>query len=596
VAFTPGVPMRHRVLVGLLAMTTGLAASSTPAGAQASTGTVAGTVTDAGGTPLRGVCVELYADEYRVAVSDGQGAYRFDGVPEGGDYLVAFNACRDAVAGHAAEFYDNAAGFSDAAPVTVRAGQVQTGIDAQLEPAATISGTVTDETSNGRLEGTCVLAFELENGLFAEARTGADGAYALANLRGGEYLVAFGDCSDPFNHMSELYDGALLDLPVGGIGVQPEPTTVRVQDGEHVDGIDAALTEGGSVVGTVTTRHTGRPAGFLCVGLFATDAEPDSPDAVTVTGFRPDGTSAPGQYVVAGVPPGDYVVGFNPEQVCGDDGYEPQWARGQSGRDDAAVLSVRRGEAVRDVDAVIAARPSISYACFFGPSGGSRFNDVSSDNVHADAIECLADYGIASGRGDGSYGPADAVRRDQMATFVVGALDALGVELPADPPNAFPDDDGNAHERAIDQLAALGVVTGRGDGRYHAADPVSRAQLATFLVRGYERSTGFALLAPDDAFADDDGTSHEPSIDRAATAGLAAGTTDRAYRPGGDVRRDQMATFVARLVDRVQRDRGEGGVFFAASGSSESTVVGPPGTDTTASLRRLVQDAAGRLR
>ena len=586
--------MRRHVVVGLLALTLGVAVSGTPAGAEASTGTLAGTVTDASGNTLQGVCVELYAEQYRTAVSDERGAYRFDDVPEGGDYLVAFNSCPEPLAGHAAEFYDNAAGFSDATPLSVRAGQAQTGIDAQLERAATISGTVTDEDTGATLESTCVLALELEKGLFGLGRTGADGRYALANLRGGEYLVAFGDCSDPFNHISELYEDPPLDLPVGGIG--GEPTTVQVQDGEHVDGIDAALTEGGSVVGTVTTRHTGRPAGFVCVGLFASDSEPDSPDAVTVTGFRPDGTHAPGEYVLSGVHPGDYVVGFNPEQVCGDDGYEQQWAHGKSARDSADVLTVRQGEATSGVDAVVAARPSISYACFGGASGGSRFNDVSSDNVHAGAIECVADYGIASGRGDGSYRPAETVRRDQMATFVTGALRAVGVELPADPPDAFSDDNGNAHERAINQLAALGVVTGSGEGRYSPAAHITRGQLATFLVRAYERSTGFPLLAPDDAFADDDATSHEPSINRAATAGLAAGTSGGGYRPGGEVHRDQMATFVARLVDRVQRDLGQGGFFLTGSASSEATVEGPPGAAVMGSLRRLAQEAAGRLR
>jgi hypothetical protein len=57
-----------------------------------------------------------------------------------------------------------------------------------------------------------------------------------------------------------------------------------------------------------------------------------------------------------------------------------------------------------------------------------------------------------------------------------------------------------------------------------------------------------------------------------------------------------MATFVARLIDRVQRDLGEGGFFFTASHSSEATVDGPPGDAAITSLRRLAQDAADSLR
>ncbi len=158
--FLPGVLMRHRVLVGLLAIAMGLSSSTMPAGAQASTATVSGTVTDASGGPLEGVCVELYGDEYMLAATDAQGAYRIEGAPDG-DYLVAFNACTDPVAGHAAEFYDNAAGFSDATPVAVRDGEARTGVDARLEDAATISGAVTDEGSGEELGNACVVAVEL---------------------------------------------------------------------------------------------------------------------------------------------------------------------------------------------------------------------------------------------------------------------------------------------------------------------------------------------------------------------------------------------------------------------------------------------------
>jgi hypothetical protein len=92
-------------------------------------------------------------------------------------------------------------------------------------------------------------------------------------------------------------------------------------------------------------------------------------------------------------------------------------------------------------------------------------------------------------------------------------------------------------------------VGGYGDGLYRPDDPVNRAQMATFLVRSAEK-VGGPLTATADFFDDDDddGT-HEAAIDNAAGAGIAGGTREGRYSPGPVVRRDQMASFLARTLD-----------------------------------------------
>lgn len=42
---------------------------------------------------------------------------------------------------------------------------------------------------------------------------------------------------------------------------------------------------------------------------------------------------------------------------------------------------------------------------------------------------------------------------------------------------------GSFYEEAVDWLAASGITTGVGDNRFAPDDPVSRAQIATFLWR-----------------------------------------------------------------------------------------------------------------
>ena len=67
-----------------------------------------------------------------------------------------------------------------------------------------------------------------------------------------------------------------------------------------------------------------------------------------------------------------------------------------------------------------------------------------------------------------------------MATFLVRALD-----LDPAPSAGFADTEGNTHQANIDALAAAGITAGcKTDPlRYCPDQPVTRAQMATFLVR-----------------------------------------------------------------------------------------------------------------
>jgi hypothetical protein len=136
-----------------------------------------------------------------------------------------------------------------------------------------------------------------------------------------------------------------------------------------------------------------------------------------------------------------------------------------------------------------------------------------------------------------------------MASFVARLLEAAGRTLPAAPPDAFVDDSGSVHELRIDQLAAAGVVQGRGGGTYAPHAAVTRAEMATFLVRAHDLVASPVLAAGPDRFVDDDGSVHEPSIDKVAAAGLAAGVGVGTFAPSAPVSRGQMATFLARTLD-----------------------------------------------
>ncbi|MBW3659315.1 MAG: S-layer homology domain-containing protein [Actinobacteria bacterium] len=191
---------------------------------------------------------------------------------------------------------------------------------------------------------------------------------------------------------------------------------------------------------------------------------------------------------------------------------------------------------------------SIEPACPTGDVPEDGASDVPAGNVHEAAIDCVAWWDIAKGRTDGTYRPAWSVSRAQMASFVARTILESGGALPSDPPDAFDDDDGDPHEHAIDQLAAVGVVTGDGQGGFSPDVPVTRAQMATFLARSLEHRLGQPLAATRDWFADDESSPHQANINRVAEAGIATGTSTGVYAPAQQVRRDQMASFLARTL------------------------------------------------
>lgn len=188
-----------------------------------------------------------------------------------------------------------------------------------------------------------------------------------------------------------------------------------------------------------------------------------------------------------------------------------------------------------------------SDACPDGEVPPSGFDDVGG-NVHEDAIGCVVWHGIARGVSDSQYAPSRGVRRDQLASFVARLLLAAEFDLGAPTDQGFGDVDGNVHADAINQLAEHGVVLGTGPATYAPDEIVRRDQMATFLVRAAELVAQEELSVSPASFTDIAGNTHEQSIVKAATNGLARGTTATTYRPRNEVRRDQMASFLANTL------------------------------------------------
>jgi hypothetical protein len=182
------------------------------------------------------------------------------------------------------------------------------------------------------------------------------------------------------------------------------------------------------------------------------------------------------------------------------------------------------------------------------------FLDVAEGSTHDHAIDCLSWWQVTTGVGLGNYAPAAPVTRGQMATLLANALARGGIDVPSSTTDAFEDDDGSMHADNINALATAGIVLGRMDGTYGPTEDVSRAQMASYLAATLSFASGAMLPGGGDVFGDDDGSVHEHNINAVATAGIAAGFADGTFRPAQPVRRDQIASFIARALDALVVD------------------------------------------
>lgn len=194
----------------------------------------------------------------------------------------------------------------------------------------------------------------------------------------------------------------------------------------------------------------------------------------------------------------------------------------------------------------------ISDACEGAPPAG--FSDTAS-NVHKPQIDCLAWREVTAGRPDGSYGAKLTLSRGQVARFFVNVLVARGFELPPPSADYFTDDNGTAHEDAINQLVEIDVLADTGDS-YEPGGPATRSFMALVTAK----ATRFAGVADPtaipDYYTDDNGDPNEQEINLISAHGIVTGKGGGIYAPNDVLPRDQMATFLARMLALVVESGG----------------------------------------
>jgi hypothetical protein len=184
-------------------------------------------------------------------------------------------------------------------------------------------------------------------------------------------------------------------------------------------------------------------------------------------------------------------------------------------------------------------------------------------SVHIAQVDCAVAQKIAFGREGNRYEPAADMRRDQMASLIARTLEAGGFTLPAAQPSQFRDvPEGSTHDDRISQLVQIGVIVGKTADIYAPAESVRRDQMASFMVRAanyaYMNEAGQndelrGNTSPGYVFPFVDVLPTNPHRESIAAGNdlieVVQGRSETMYDPASPTRRDQMATFVIRLLD-----------------------------------------------
>jgi Carboxypeptidase regulatory-like domain len=164
--------------------------------------------------------------------TNASGQYTISGLASGGFYVEFHAPSMDLVS----QFYDGKTAASEANQVSVSAGSTTTGINAEMQQGARISGTVTDASSGAPLPRIEVCA-KLVTGEEESwcAFTIPSGAYTISGLPSGSYVVVFRDVLFASGYQTQYYD----DKPS-----RAEATILHITAPNVTTGINAALLPG----------------------------------------------------------------------------------------------------------------------------------------------------------------------------------------------------------------------------------------------------------------------------------------------------------------------------------------------------------------
>jgi len=328
---------------------------------------ITGTVTDAHGTPVRGICVTASGRHSGNGDrTNADGKYSIIALPSA-VYAVEFSGGCGNAGSFAPQYYRGEVNRGSADPVDATAGHTTPGIDATMRPGGTITGVVTDGGGHP-LNNICVLIespSQVQYGFpFSIQITRKNGAFTARNLIPGVYAVNFNCFFGSEKFGSQWYRD------------QPGQTTadfVSAPAGVVASGVNAVLRPGGFLTGKVT-NSAGKPVPGVCVRV-TLHGQPIP--LLSILNYRSVAfTNGRGVYRLGPVTAAKYDVEFGCTTPYGD-----QWYLGSAARASATPVTITGGTTATGVNAVLTAGGSISGEVTIGAGHPRRNVCVSAEDV-----------------------------------------------------------------------------------------------------------------------------------------------------------------------------------------------------------------------
>ena len=249
--------------------------------------------------PLSSIRITATSQQFRTsATTRGDGSYAFRALPPGNYRIQAVPLNENFVP----IYYGDVRDAEKAAIISLERKQAQSQIDFRLRSGGMVSGRVFANKSREPIGGIKVIAENLsidERPPFAV--TDSQGFYSLRGLTPGEYILETqapsetGELMRPKRSYLMQYHSGRYDREVAD--------KLEIEPGSAFTGISFALVEGGSLSGTVRSRYHNAALGGVTVIPQEISKEPSSGPTAK--------TNPSGDYKVADLLPGNYVVGLS---------------------------------------------------------------------------------------------------------------------------------------------------------------------------------------------------------------------------------------------------------------------------------------------
>jgi len=310
------------------------------------TATISGTVTDPDGNPRPWVFVQAHVEHVEYdwswfevvdfAMTDDDGTYTLEDLWEGTFYVEFMDSM------YLSQFYDGQTSLRDATSIPLYAGQDRTGVNAQLQLGASVSGQVTNMNGDGLgdIEVEALLRVDGDYGAYSissinSAVTDSSGYFFIDGLYSGSYTLRFTDLGGTY--LTQYFDGQAT--------LGQADFVVLIAPNNHPEPFNVTLQEGAAISGTVTGLDgQGREDIAVQVLTYADGIDFHHANFVTevVTG-------ADGDFVAGGLLDGRYVL----RATCQSGNYVSQYFDGQSFIENADPVSTSVGSPASGIGFVL---------------------------------------------------------------------------------------------------------------------------------------------------------------------------------------------------------------------------------------------------